>query len=243
MKLGKNKFSARGAFTLIELLVVIAIIAILAAMLLPALSRAKQTAKRISCMNQMRQLGLALQMYVDENHGFYPPRVNTNRWPSMLQDTYQKVSILVCPSDLPYPATYTNDMIVADISPRSYIINGWNDYFYAQGAEVFGRFQAGDPSLVMQQNAIRQPSDTIVFGEKDHDSQHFYMDYQDYDDLRQLDQSKHSGMTRDSNGNGGGGSNYSFADGSARFLRFGKAFNPYDLWGVTDAQRNSAITF
>ena len=70
-----------SGFTLIELLVVIAIIAILAAMLLPALSQAKQRAQGIYCLNSLRQLQLAVTMYTDDNQQklpdnpgtFYPP--------------------------------------------------------------------------------------------------------------------------------------------------------------------------
>jgi prepilin-type N-terminal cleavage/methylation domain-containing protein/prepilin-type processing-associated H-X9-DG protein len=76
MSLGNRRRSgARRAFTLIELLVVIAIIALLAAILFPAFSMVRERAKATSCMSNMRQIGSALTMYLNDKSEFYPPFV------------------------------------------------------------------------------------------------------------------------------------------------------------------------
>ncbi len=70
--------SALRAFTLVELLVVIGIIALLVSILMPALSRAQQMAKQTACLSNLRMMGQGLQMYLNENHNYYPGHCHQN---------------------------------------------------------------------------------------------------------------------------------------------------------------------
>ena len=111
----QNKSSAAG-FTLIELLVVIAIIAILAALLLPALSAAKQKAWTTNCNSNLHQIGIGMKMYADEANGLYPesgaiipwnqtsPQTQAYSWMQQIYSFTQNTNVYHCPANARFPA-------------------------------------------------------------------------------------------------------------------------------------------
>jgi prepilin-type N-terminal cleavage/methylation domain-containing protein/prepilin-type processing-associated H-X9-DG protein len=115
MKMILEEDSRTGAFTLIELLVVIAIIAILAALLLPALSVAKQRAWTIRCHSNLHQIGLGMRLFADENNEFYPESGGTIYWnaidpetgkPSWMQQIFSYIgntNVYQCPGNVQLP--------------------------------------------------------------------------------------------------------------------------------------------
>jgi prepilin-type N-terminal cleavage/methylation domain-containing protein/prepilin-type processing-associated H-X9-DG protein len=241
--------SGAPAFTLIELLVVIAIIAILAAMLLPSLARAKETGRRINCNNNLRELGMASRLYVDDNQGTFPPRLTSVRWPYRFYDNYGKdLKLLLCPTDLVFTNTPNTGSVsnnIADAAPRSYLINGWNDYFYdTLGVALFqSEYNPGTYPLGLKETAVIHPSDTIILGEKQSWATDYYMDDLSAaggdDATGVVEQSRHSGTFRSTNGQGSGGSNYAFFDGSTRYFKCPNALYPLNMWCISDSNRVS----
>ena len=144
-------------FTLVELLVVLAIIALLAALLFPVFAAARAKAHQTSCLNNLKQIELAVMMYVSDHNGTYPPACHTDGsysvfWQSLVLPYIQSMTIFVCPGD-PNPfSTGVGNLVAASSYGRNFYVSGLSDTSMTRPAECLAAIDARQPIVAQRSN-------------------------------------------------------------------------------------------
>lgn len=163
--------SLRRAFTLVELLVVIGIITVLIGMLLPALGKARGAAESVACESNLRQCGMSIYMYANDNRGaLFPSKLGTNvdiyaRWPMlMFKPAKPNPPVMLCPSDQDMGSMEAQDQLNSSGDPRlvkhSYILNKHVLYDGVKQGVTHGVFA----------------SEIVMMGEKKSDNIDYYLE-------------------------------------------------------------------
>jgi prepilin-type N-terminal cleavage/methylation domain-containing protein/prepilin-type processing-associated H-X9-DG protein len=182
-------------FTLIELLVVIAIIAILASMLFPVFARARESARKITCLSNTKQLGLALMMYCDDYDGTYPMTYyyqnqlpngtgNANNgyvnWSGFIQEYVKNVDVFICPSHeqngwaptcFTTPPIYPPDgqvslqSVNSSVNPDAMDIQVPRICYIPNEMLMPRKKYRNIPQNVVREDRVDNPSDTILLAE------------------------------------------------------------------------------
>lgn len=200
-------------FTLIELLIVVGIIAVLASLVALMAPSLKTRGQQAASLGNLRQISTAVFLFAGDNDGRFPKRVvnrKADKWPALLHEYLDDTKVYAEPGNPSNHLATGKDPLSNSPNHTSYIMNGYNDI----GA-------LDDPEIEVRIQQLEKPGSVILFGTPNIGSEHFYMDMLEgrgnHNDVLNLEAYN-------------GGSNYAFADGSARFIK--KGDYSHELWLV-----------
>ena len=197
----------KKGFTLIELLVVIAIIALLAAILFPVFGRARENARKSSCQNNLKQIGLGLKQYVQDYDEMYPMRNNaTGNWQQQIYPYVKTRQLYACPSNTESRNTVAGGGPGLPSIPRSYGINH--------------RVSPDDPNQIVAEAIVERPAQKIHVAEMRYDWTDYGAPWWVNNEFSDSGFAGHLGSM-----------NFLFLDGHVKSYRPTQTLSPFNMWG------------